>query len=350
MALVLDSNFSSDLKYIPKISSRGDLAKALEVPYEDLCSLLDAQTVGCYTRFRLPKHATSQLGHRKVSKYREIFSPSPILKSIQTKILQYALRLEEEHIHAAVHGFRRGKSPDGLSYSILSNAKPHLQAQVLINLDLQDFFPSIDKKRVFWLFRELGYSTGNAHDLAKLCCVTFEDGSGHLPQGAPSSPALTNLICRSLDDKLQYLSEQKGWAYTRYADDITFSYPVNGTLQGKIALKPVVADFLKSAQQSILTEQFKLNPTKVKVTWWHQRQEVTGIVVNQFPNIARMKLKQFRAVLHKLEQGEQNLHWCGRPVTFDLLHGFASYVAMVNLQKGTAFKDRLTRLREILEN
>jgi RNA-directed DNA polymerase len=332
--------------FLPTITSYGGLSGVINVDYLDLCKLLKSPTIEHYTAFRIPKISRSSNAKPGSVRYREILAPSPLLKDTQRKLVEFLLKPLNQQIHPAVHGFRQGAMADGSPYSILSNAKPHCQSQVVINLDLKDFFTSIDYRCVVQFFQRVGYSPLIASALARLCCVTFADGHGYLPQGAPSSPPLTNLICHSLDEKLQALAQDAGFVYTRYADDLTFSYASDGNLKGRKELGDIVNSLIQGATDHIESENLHLNTSKIKVFWQGKCQEVTGIVVNQHPNISRKTLKQFRTVLHKLEQGEANVTWRTKPIDFQTLNGFATYVAMISPEKGNSLMNRVKRLRK----
>jgi retron-type reverse transcriptase len=155
-----------------------------------------------------------------------------------------------------------------------------------------------------------------------------------LPQGAPSSPALTNLLCRRLDARLEGMAKQLGATYTRYADDMTIS--LNSTAN----IQRVLWQVQKVAQE----EGFTVHPDKVQVMRLGDRKEVTGIVVNEKLNVPKDTLKRFRAVLHKIETGQaQDVQW-GKGSLKQAIQGFANYVRMVNPQKGQALVDKVQQL------
>lgn len=154
---------------------------------------------------------------------RQISVPTFELKQAQRWIFENILKKLEPEIHDAAHGFRCSITQDGLKRSIVTNARPHIGAAVVVNFDLKDFFPSISYPRVKGLFKSLGYSKSASGIFALLCTVTFKNRQSYLPQGAPSSPAITNLICCRLDKRLVQIAEELGFVYTRYADDLTFS-------------------------------------------------------------------------------------------------------------------------------
>lgn len=187
------------------------LAAWLGVPEEELREWREGPPQGpralqySYTRFTIPKRRGGE---------RTIEAPSDALKALQRTILHKLLN--PLPAHPAATGFVPGRS-------IVDNARPHAAQGVVINLDLADFFPSITVKRVRGVFRRRGWSRGPAAILANIC--THE---GRLPQGAPTSPALSNLVCWLMDARLAGLANAFGGHYTRCADDITISIPALG--------------------------------------------------------------------------------------------------------------------------
>ncbi|MCP4441674.1 MAG: RNA-directed DNA polymerase [Aureispira sp.] len=279
-----------------------------------------------YKRFQLPK---------KTGGTRLISAPMPKLKNAQYWVLNNILY--KLKTHEAAHGFVPERS-------IVSNAQVHLNSEVVINIDMKDFFPSISWKRVKGLFKSMGYSEQIATILALICSEPEVDevemdgekyyvakGDRFLPQGAPTSPAITNLICRKLDKRFEGVAQKIGWRYTRYADDMTFSS------DGKRDVSRV----LWQAQKIVEDEGFVIHPNKIHVMRKGARQEVTGIVVNEKVNVNRTKLKQFRAVLHKIERnGIEGVKW-GNGFILQTIKGFANYVKMVNPEKGEPLVQRV---------
>jgi RNA-directed DNA polymerase len=287
--------------------------------------------VNHYRRFRVAK---------KTGGFREISAPAPRLKAAQHWILENVLY--KAQLHEAAHGFVPQRS-------IVSNARPHVGAAVVINMDVKDFFPSVSYRRVKGLFMALGYSEQLAVIFALLCTEpqtqeTTLDGQRYhvavgerrLPQGAPTSPALTNILCWGMDRRFEGMARALGWTYTRYADDLTFSQKSgNGRDTGRI---------LWQARQIVENEGFILHPDKIKVMRRNARQEVTGVVVNEKPNIPRKKLKQFRAVLHHIEtKGLVGAHF-GQGHILETIQGFANYALMVNPEKGGALKAQVNAI------
>jgi retron-type reverse transcriptase len=221
----------------------------------------------------------------------------------------------------------------------------------VVNLDLEQFFPTITFRRIKGVFHSLGYGEQVATVLALLSSepeiheVELDGVLYHvagserfLPQGAPSSPALTNIICRGLDARLARIAADLGFRYTRYADDMTFSG--SGPAQGN------VNRLLSRVRYIVGQEGFRLHPDKTRVLRRGRRQEVTGLVVNHRVNIPRSTLRRFRAVLYQIERdGPAGKHWGSGSDVLASIEGFANFAAMVDPQLG----ELRSRVRAILE-
>ena len=180
--------------------------------------------------------------------------------SLDKKMCCILLYLIYEKIHMRVSEAATGFCADK---SILTNAEIHLNKHCIVNLDIKDFFPSITFEKVFRIFAYHGYTNEVSFVLAKLC--TFE---GKLPQGSPASPGISNIVCLKLDARLTALAQKYEADYSRYADDLTFS--------GKNDLQSII-----KAIPSILKEEgYAVNEKKTRIAYPHQRQEVTGLLVN----------------------------------------------------------------------
>jgi RNA-directed DNA polymerase len=287
--------------------------------------------IGPYHTFHIPK-ATGGL--------REIAAPRPQLKRVQRAILSQILsRLP---VHAAAHGFVPGRST-------VTNAAEHVGRDIIIKFDLKDFFPSISYWRVLGLYAQLGYSPGslriNTSDdsravapiLARLSVYAPDPGaygSGHTPQGAPTSPAICNLVCRGLDARLHGLAQAIGGSYTRYADDLTFSF--DG--------EPPVGRLRWWVQEICRQEGFTVNHKKFRVIRRSQRQQVTGVVVNDKLTVPRRARRRFRAILHNCRTHGLASQARGRPDFPAYLRGFASYVHMVQPIEGRLLLDEVEAL------
>jgi retron-type reverse transcriptase len=293
-------------------------------------------TVSHYQRFTIPK---------KAGGLRAISAPMPRLKRAQYWILDAVL--VHAGIHDAAHGFVPGRS-------ILTNAALHVGRDVVVNLDLKDFFPTLDYRRIKGKFRGLGYAEPVATVLALLCTEPDVDeveidgqrlyaarGPRRLPQGAPTSPALTNLVCTRLDARLTGLAASLGFTYTRYADDMTFS--ASGEAAGKVGA------LLKYVHEIVAGEGFTVHPDKTRVMRRGRHQEVTGLTVNERVAVPRETLRRFRALLHGIERhGPAGRRWGrseGQAVLGAAL-GFARFVRMVTPEAGSPLVAQARRLAE----
>ncbi|WP_433611608.1 reverse transcriptase family protein [Dactylosporangium sp. CA-139114] len=221
---------------------------------------------------------------------RLIEAPKPRLRALQRRLLDEVLG--RVPVHPAAHGFVPGRS-------VHTFAAPHAGRAVVVRLDLVAFFSSVSVRRVYGLFRAIGYPEPVAHTLAALCTTSTPfavlRGHGpltsllrapHLPQGAPTSPALANLCAYRLDRRLSGLAAAFGAEYTRYADDLAFSgaFPPSSLVD---AVSQVVAD-----------EGFRVHPAKTRVRGRGDRQRLAGLVVNDSPAAARDEYDRLRAILH----------------------------------------------------
>jgi RNA-directed DNA polymerase len=324
---------------LPILHNGEDVANAMSISLSQLRFLAFSRrvsTVSHYVRFQIPK---------KTGGVRAISAPLPRLKQAQQWILDNIL--EQIVLHPSAHGFRRGRS-------IVTNAQPHVGALVVINLDLENFFPSISYRRVKGIFWSLGYSEAVATILGLICTeadVTQIELDGrnyylaqtdrHLPQGAPSSPALTNLLCRRLDRRLQGLAQSRGFIYTRYADDLTFSTTNPEKMRD-------IGNILQGVGSIVVHEGLTVHPDKTRVLRSSQQQEVTGVVVNQKLNVDRATLKKFRATLYQIEKdGLAGKKWGKGDDVLMSIEGFANYIAMVNPAKGGDFLKQVKQIRKL---
>ncbi len=283
---------------------------------------------------------------------RLIESPKPELKKIQRKLL--AEVLDRIPAHEAAHGFRAGRS-------ILTFAEPHVARAVVLKLDLRDFFASILAARVESIFLTAGYPEEAARYLAGLCTnrAPFEvlrkvrmPGAGesiasrhlrelygrrHLPQGAPTSPALANLCAFRMDARLSGLARAAGANYTRYADDLVFS--------GDPSFARGVAKFAPHVAGIVLAEGFSVNHHKTRVMRAGARQQVAGVVVNQRPNISRASFDELKAILHNcVRHGPESQNRQGVEDFRAHLAGRIAHVAMLHPERGLRLREEFHRV------
>lgn len=263
-----------------------DLAVLLEVKYSTITFFQNENRRKKYYRnFPIKK---------KSGKTRTIHAPQGQLKILLHKI-NYLLNLLYAP-KSSTHGFiKSGKSKPK---SIITNALVHTRKKYVFNIDLQDFFPSITKNRIAGLFKAFPFNLSKdiALIIAELCTI-----NSILPQGAPTSPTLSNMICRRMDTQLQEYAKNLKITYTRYADDITFSssyQQLPGPIVDYSTDAPRVGLLLK---QTITKNGFDINGKKVRLQNNRVRQEVTGLVVNKRVNIKRSFIRNLRAVLHDWE-------------------------------------------------
>lgn len=320
-------------KGLPVLHSAEQLANSMGISIAELRFLSysrDVSKVSHYRHFSIRKKSGGE---------RRICAPMPRLKQAQYWVLENILN--KLPLHNASHGFVKGRS-------IVSNALPHIGQAIVINMDLQDFFPTLTYKRVKGLIRSLGYSeqvsTIVGLMLTEPQCdeVELHDqryfiarGERLLPQGSPASPAVSNLTCRRLDHRLIGMAKKLGFVYTRYADDMTFSAPDQSAAKELNKL-------LWRARSIVKDEGFIIHPKKTRIMRQGAKQEVTGLVVNTKPSIDRAKVRRFRAAVHCVERrGWDNVTWEGSDNVRDSMLGFANYLVMVDPDKGVAYRDRL---------
>ncbi len=310
---------------LPVLATPADVAKALGLEVSRLRWLAfhsEATAVTHYVRFQIPK---------KSGGTRELAAPHRDMARCQEWIRIQIL--ERVALHDAAHGFVAGRST-------LTNARPHVGRAAVVNADLKDFFPSVTFPRVKGVFQQLGYSPAAATVLALLCTecprsrVNYDGrelfvatGPRGLPQGACTSPALSNLVARGLDGRLAGFAKTLGWTYTRYADDLTFS--AEGEAMGR------TARLLTGLRHIVGAENFTVNEKKTRVQRPKTRQTVTGVVVNKHPNVSRETVRRLRAILHRAKtEGLAAQNRENHPRFEGWVRGMIAYVAMVNPERG----------------
>lgn len=255
---------------------------------------------------KVPAHYTVFSLRKRSGGFRAICAPDEQLHAVQQTI--YRRILISVPVHPAATGFRPGTS-------VTENARPHLGKKQVLKVDLHDFFPSIRYTRVRALFEETGYPGPIARVLAELCCLKRK-----LPQGAPTSPALSNIIALSLDRKMTALAQSRGLTYTRYADDLTFS----GDDFSKDSL-------LSSVEQIVEEEGFTLNRKKTRFLTEHKRKIITGVSISSGKKltIPKAKKREIRKNVHfiltKGLKEHQSRIGSTDPVYLKRLLGYLSY-------------------------
>lgn len=267
------------------LKTRQDIADLLEVDRAHLNYHLHISPPSTrYTAFEIPKRSG---GTRKIT------TPVTALKIIQQKLNQVLQHVYYDRRRPSVHSFIPKRS-------IVTNARTHLRREWVLNVDLRDFFPSITFPRVRGLFIAKPYEIAPdaATVLAQICC--FDD---KLPQGAPTSPIVSNIICAKLDNELLRLARKHKCRYTRYVDDLTFSTNESDFPPALAKINPQGQVVVGDELNHIIHENwFEINPDKVRLRRRNLRQEVTGLTVNEKLNVRRRYVSQIRAMLHAWER------------------------------------------------
>ncbi len=237
--------------------------------------LYNIKTDNCYRQFKIPK---------KNGKTRTICAPNAELKSVQKRLanaLYYELKLirEENNINSKIsHAFEKKKS-------IISNCEIHKRKRFILNVDLKDFFDHFHYGRVYGYFLKNKYflcTDETARTIANIACF-----QGKLPQGAPTSPIITNLIFQAVDARILQLTKKHHLDYTRYADDLTFSTNEQDFIK-------TYKDFLNKLTKLIEKSGFKINQNKIRISCHDSRQTVTGLIVNDKINVCNDYYKLVR--------------------------------------------------------
>jgi hypothetical protein len=303
---------------VPVLDDLADLRGLLGLSDGDLRWLSDTQQPEKTARDEALRNYRYRWAVKASAGMRLIEEPKPLLKHFQRVLLREIL--EKISGHRAAQGFCRGRSA-------VSYAADHAGQSVVLHVDLEDFFGSIAAGRVFGIFRQCGYpepvahvSTGlvtNTVPRATLSALPRPDRDAqlavhnrlvqhlahpHLPQGAPSSPAIANLAAFGLDRRLSALAVASGGIYSRYADDLAFSWP-SARNDGPLDR------FLTTIGLIVGEEGFRINPLKTSVRRAGERQQLAGLVVNAHPNLERKEYEVLKATLHNAARSgpsEQN--------------------------------------------
>lgn len=309
---LLESASKTSLNNLPIILNTFQLSNVLGCKWKVLKEVLNNIDL-MYHTFYIKK---------KSGGYRVISAPNEKLKLIQNRIKEKIL--DKIIISDCAYGFIKNKN-------IIDNANQHLNQQIIMNIDIKDFFPSIKLNRVYFIFNKVcGYTKDISYFLMKL--VTFNNS---LPQGAPTSPIISNIVSYKLDKRLKSLSDSKCIKYTRYADDITFS--------GNIAT--INYSFLYCVSKIIEDCGFEINKTKTRFATKSQKQEVTGLIVNNnIVSIPKTYIREIRQELyyiskfglknHREKVGFRNLYYK------EHLLGKILYVKSINNSLGDKFLEK----------
>lgn len=268
----------------PELASEAALLRYLGVSDDELKKIW-------WYRHRM--YTTFDIQSRK-GKTRTINAPNRRLKYLQRRIADLLVPIYR--VRHPVHGFVIGKS-------VKSNASSHLGGKYLLNIDLKNFFPTITESRVRGVIQSLGVDQRVSEIVARICC-----SGGSLPQGAPTSPIISNMICFRLDRELLAVAKAARCIYTRYADDLTFSSyrPLVGLFEATLPppgnLNP---DFLSAdLKRAIAGNGFEIHPDKTHYADRNSRRVVTGVKINQGLNVDRRVVRNIRAALFAFERDE----------------------------------------------
>lgn len=323
-------------EYIEDCDNITDLAKILDL---DLKTLLffAYRNEGLYTHYKIKK---------KDGKFRDIHAPNEALKTICKKLNYYLSNVYDDYVPKSAHGFVRGRG-------ILSNARGHIKTEYVLNLDLENFFGTINSGRILGLFRRHPFRFGNKLSSVLTGIVTHNNS---LPQGAPTSPVLANMVCLKLDKELIRLAIKYGWRYSRYADDITFS---SDELSEELAVVRGDRIFVGKRIENIIKKNgFSINEKKTRLAVPNESKWVTGIKVNEKLNLSRKYIRRVRSMLNAWEVYKEDLaekkfnrdYNSGKSKSFrQVLRGRIDHIGNVRGKNDLLYKKLYNRLCD-LEN
>ena len=330
---------------IPALPTQGDIAAWLGLPIAQLDWFTDELRQHRRTKIPDLQHYNYTFLAKTHGPPRLIEAPKARLKTMQRRILHDIL--DRVPTHDAAHGFVKGRS-------CRSGAELHLNTASVVCFDIADFFLTTPLGRVHALFRSLGYPHAAARMLTRLCSTATPDavfdripnphkhtraafrayGDPHLPQGAPTSPVLANLVAWRLDIRLTGLAASFGARYSRYADDLTFS--------GDAAFSEKTASLIEAVGSIVEDEGYALNQRKTRIMRPSRRQQITGIVVNAHPNVPRDSFDRLKAILHNCRQnGLDAENRNGRPGFRAHLEGRIEWVYSLNPTRGAKLRAML---------
>lgn len=317
------------LKEFHKIKTPENLASIFGMSYKELSQIIYKLPFEYrYTCFKIYKKNGSQ---------RIISKPNKKLKEIQ-KIISEVMN-DIYRPRPSVHGFVKERS-------VVTSAEKHLSKQCILNIDLEKFFDSIHFGRIKHLFMAYPFNCSEEVStiLAHILCH-----DNKLPQGAPSSPIITNMICYKLDKELQRIAKQSNATYTRYADDITFSFTVKKKKISKQILEDVKNLTISPVLQYIIESNgFKINYNKIHLYNKNQRMLVTGVKVNEFTNVQRKYISQIRSMLYSWDKHgyanskkefeskyltERHQRYSRKPEFRNVIRGKLNYLKMVRSKR-----------------
>lgn len=340
---VVGTRMTANRWHLPVLDDLGDVARFLELSAPELEWFADSRHWARRTTEVPLQHY--RVSHRAAPSgaIRVLEAPKRRLKGIQRRLLDDIVSSVPPH--DAARGFRRGGS-------VASYAAPHAGRPVVLRLDLEAFFASVTVSRVYGILRSAGYPEPVAHCLAGLMTSVLPLSAWravpqpaderlldahwrlgrrlavpHLPQGAPTSPAIANLAAFPLDVRLTALAGSWGGRYTRYADDLAFS--------GDRGWGTGTSRLLDAVEEIVRDEGFRLNPRKTGVMPRAGRQTLGGLVVNQQPRVARVEVDVLRAILHNCRRhGPSTQNRGEHPAFREHLRGRIAWVAQHDPVRG----------------
>lgn len=332
---------------IPAIESTGALADWLQINPGELDWFADLKALGYKKNRPRLSHYHYRVLSKRFGSVRLIEAPKPRLKELQRQIL--ARILDRIPPHPAAHGFQKGRS-------IKTFVAPHVGQRIVLRMDLRDFFPSFPAARIQTVFRTLGYPESVADLLGGICTNAaprdvWKDinpeqlhearvlySRPHLPQGAPTSPALANLCCYRADCRLSGIARSAGAEYTRYADDLAFS--------GSEAFERCVERFSTHAAAILHEEGFTVHHRKTRVMRQGVRQHLAGLVTNQRMNVRRTDFDLLKATLTNcVRQGPESQNRDAHPHFRSHLEGRVGFVESINPARGKRLRAILDQIR-----
>jgi hypothetical protein len=329
---------------VPELCTSVDVASWLELTPAELDWFADVRGLNAAVGVGALHHYAFRWLPKPRGSYRLVEAPKSRLKALQRRVLHEIL--DKVPAHDAAHGFIRGRST-------LSCASKHAGRSLLLRMDLEEFFPSIGAARIYRIFRGFGYPETVARVLTGLCTLRVSasvlssmprpsfaehhDAAAlekrlrtrrrlrhrHLPQGAPTSPALANLASYRMDARLAGAAQAVGANYTRYADDLAFSG------DAELSRRAQRVEALVSA--IVREEGFRVNHRKTRVMQQGQTQRLVGLVTNQRPNVPRSVRERLEAILtNVLKYGLETQNREQNPLFLQSLRGRVAWIEHVN--------------------
>lgn len=371
MKILKDADRRKIKEAFNKMKNKDDLLALLnfakKLLYGENAYPFQIQHINYYSNPNINKNRYIEFSIKKKSGgERVIYAPSAGLKAIQ-KCLNLIFQTVYSP-HKAAKGFVPNKS-------IVDNAKLHTGKIYVYNIDLKDFFPSIDQARVWGRLQYPPFNLNKKTErlelagiIASLCCNEMEvnrlDENGEwckvlknvLPQGAPTSPTLSNIVCEKMDYYLTAVAKRFNLKYSRYADDITFSSMHNVYQED--------SEFIKELHRIITEQNFHIQECKTRLQQNCYRQEVTGLVVNEKINVKKRYIKQLRMWLYLWEhygydkankyfqeqyKGDKGHISKRQPDLAKVIKGKLNYLKMVKGQENTAYEKLLERFNKLTD-